>query len=69
VFLASVNLYYFFKRFDQDALTIVNSFFYGHPVGRIYLPAYAFNTDERLAYYVKRRNVASYISDQLKNLW
>ncbi len=58
-----------FNRFDQDALTIVNSFFYGHPIGKIYLPAYALKENERLAYKIKRRNVATYILDQLTNIW
>jgi hypothetical protein len=54
-------------RFDQDALTIVLSMFYGHPVERDdYLPAYALSTNEMDLFNLERRSVYSYIIDQIK---
>ena len=53
-------------RFDQDALTVVASFFYAHPVGFKRFPAYALNGLEA-DFEIKRRDVAQYISDQISN--
>ncbi|RMZ99322.1 hypothetical protein BpHYR1_021062 [Brachionus plicatilis] len=42
-------------RFDQDALTIVNSYFYGHPKESTkYLPAYSFTKEESFFFDVRR---------------
>lgn len=41
-------------RYDQDGLTIVNSFFYGHPKNSNYLPAYSFTTQESYFFEIRR---------------
>ena len=41
-------------RFDQDGLTIINSFFFGHPKDKQFLPAYSFTTQESYFFEIKR---------------
>ena len=53
-------------RYDQDAITIVNSFFFGHPIEKgKYLPAYAFTKEESFFFKVRRREGKNYFT--LKN--
>lgn len=57
-------------RFDQDAFTIVNTFFYGHPIDYDnYLPPYAFTEREKFFFQINRRNIPKYIRDQIKNIF
>lgn len=49
-------------RFDQDAITIISSFFYGHPWGNKYLPAYSFTKGESYFFQVKRLEGMSYFT-------
>ncbi len=53
-------------RFDQDALSIVFSFFFGYPVSEKYDPVFAFTIEESFFYNIVRRDVKSYIVDQFK---
>ena len=55
-------------RFDQDALSLVTTFFYGFPLDRKSFPAFALTENEMELFDVRRRNVGSYISVQLKNI-
>jgi hypothetical protein len=53
-------------RFDQDAITIVNSYFYGHPIdSKNSLPAYSLTTQESYFFQVKRYEGRQYFT--LKN--
>ena len=54
-------------RFDQDALSIVTSFFFSHPSSFRYKPAYAITSSEMFFFEIRRRNVFNYIFDQFKN--
>ena len=57
-------------RFDQDALTLVNTFFYGHPIDYdMYQPPYAFRSGEKFFFEINRRNIKKYIQDQINNLF
>lgn len=56
-------------RFDQDAFTIVNTYFYGFPFDDNKNPAITFTNDEMFFFEVKRRNVKEYIFDQIKALF
>ena len=57
-------------RFDQDALTIVNTFFFGHPIDYDnYQPAYGFTRNEKFFFQINRRNIPKYIRDQIANLF
>ena len=54
-------------RFDQDALSIVSTFFFAHPIDFNYKPAYALTSSEMNSFQVKRRDVLTFVSDQIKN--
>ena len=42
-------------RYDQDALTIINSYFFGHPKqSKSYLPAYSFTSYESYFFEIRR---------------
>lgn len=41
-------------RYDQDALTIVNSYFFGHTKDKNFLPAYSFTTHESYFFEIRR---------------
>ncbi len=41
-------------RYDQDGLTIINSFFFGHPKDINFLPAYSFTTHESYFFEIRR---------------
>ena len=56
-------------RFDQDAMSIVLSFFFGFPSNDYYYPAFAITQSESFFYQIMRRNVKVYIFDQLKSLF
>ena len=56
-------------RFDQDAISIISSFFFGFPNERRYAPALALTPSENFFFSVERRDVKKYISDQIKNLF
>ena len=57
-------------RFDQDALSIANSFFFGMPKNSDeYLPAYALTKEESTSFEVRRRTVKRYVADQFKILF
>ncbi len=50
-------------RFDQDAITVVSSFFIGHPKDRDkYLPAYSFTKDESYFFQVRRYESRDYFT-------
>ena len=53
-------------RFDQDALTILNSFFFGITTNINQYPAYALTPEEATYFDINRRTVKKYIQDQLK---
>jgi hypothetical protein len=52
-------------RFDQDALTIVNSYFYGYPLQYRHKPAFSFTERDEYFYDLIRRNVLVYIKEQI----
>ena len=41
-------------RFDQDALTVSSTYFYGHPRDKNFLPAYSLTTNESFFFAVRR---------------
>ncbi len=46
---------YVAHRYDQDALTIISSFFFGHPTQKKdFLPAYSFTTHESYFFDIRR---------------
>lgn len=47
-------------RFDQDALTIVSGFLFGHPKNTKHLPAYSLTTNESYFFKVKRYEGMNY---------
>ena len=49
-------------RYDQDALTIVGSFFYAHPVDVKKLPAYSFTKAESFFFQVRRYEGMDYFT-------
>ncbi len=53
-------------RFDQDALTIISTYFYGFPLGFYYKPTIALTDSEMLLIDINRRNVITYLFDQIK---
>jgi hypothetical protein len=55
-------------RFDQDALSISLSFFFGFPASHMRQPAFALTDQESFFYKINRRNVVEYIKDQIKSL-
>lgn len=51
-------------RYDQDAITIVDSFFYGHPKDRANkLPAYSFTKKESYFFEVRRYEGMNYFKE------
>lgn len=52
-------------RFDQDALAIVNTYFYGFPREFNRKPAFAFNPNDEIFYNLVRRDISKYIKDQI----
>lgn len=54
-------------RFDQDALSIVNTYFYGFPEDFSIKPAFALTDSEHFFYNLTRRNVPEYIRDQINS--
>lgn len=56
-------------RFDQDALTIVASYFYGFPTNKEKYPAIALTSQELYFFDVNRRDVNTYIKDQFRILF
>jgi hypothetical protein len=50
-------------RYDQSAITIIMSYFYGHPVDKNYLPAYSFTKSESFFFEVKRYEGMNYFRD------
>jgi len=52
---------YYQHRFDQDAITIISSYFFGMPVDTMkYLPAYSFTKDESYFFDIRRYEGMSY---------
>ena len=52
-------------RYDQDAITIVSSYFYGHPLdSKNYLPAYSLTTQESYFFDVKRYEGRQYFTSK-----
>ena len=50
-------------RFDQDAMSIITSYFYGNPSDKDnYLPAYSFTTQESYFFEVRRYDGLNYFS-------
>ena len=49
-------------RFDQDALTIISTYFFGHP-SQNYLPAYSFTKNESYFFDVRRHEGLPYFDD------
>ncbi len=50
-------------RFDQDALTIISSFFFGHPKqSKKFLPAYSFKTQESYFFDIRRYEAMNYFT-------
>ncbi len=47
-------------RYDQDAITIISSYFYGHPLNNQYLPAHAFTKEESYFFRVERHKPMGY---------
>ena len=48
-------------RYDQDALTIIGSYFFGHPKdSKKYLPAYSFKTQESYFFDIRRYEGMNY---------
>lgn len=56
-------------RFDQDALTISLSYFYGFPTNTLLRPAFALTNTESFFYKLDRRDVGTYIVDQFKSIF
>lgn len=62
-------------RFDQSAMSIISSHFYEHPVGSLYSPPFAIDnhllgaTDLAAALKVNRRDIKTYVQDQLANIF
>ena len=55
-------------RFDQDAITIISSYFYGHPAdSKNYLPAYSLTTQESYFFDVKRYEGKQYFTKKIGN--
>lgn len=53
-------------RYDQDALTVVSSFFYGYPKEiDTKSPAFAFTHPEKLFFYIKRLEATSYFTSKV----
>lgn len=52
-------------RFDQDALAIVSTFFYGFPEDYEVKPAFTLTNKENYFYNLTRRNIPQYIRDQI----
>ena len=50
-------------RFDQDALTIISTYFYGHPSQPHRLPAYSFTKNESYFFDVRRHEGMPYFED------
>ncbi|CAF0887758.1 unnamed protein product [Brachionus calyciflorus] len=52
-------------RYDQDALTIINSYFYGHPKdSRMHLPPYSFTREESFFFKIRRYEGMDYFKNQ-----
>lgn len=51
-------------RFDQDALSIVNTYFYGFPEDYNIKPAFSLTLNENYFYHLTRRTIPQYIRDQ-----
>ena len=47
-------------RYDQDAITIISSYFYAHPSIEASLPAYAFTKEETYFFKVERYKTKNY---------
>lgn len=62
-------------RFDQAAFAIISNHFYEHPIGSLYYPAFALNNhllnanDFEGVFKVCRRDIKSYVKDQLANIF
>lgn len=54
-------------RFDQAALAIVNTYFYGYPSNFKIKPAFSLTKKEDFFYNITRRTVPEYINDQIKS--
>lgn len=53
-------------RYDQDAITIVSSFFYAHPKDRVNrLPTYSFTTAESYFFDVRRHEGKEYFTAKI----
>ncbi len=55
-------------RYDQDALTVVSSFFYGHPKDINKSPAYAFTPAESYLFTIHRYEGVEYFQPYFKSL-